>query len=93
MKTKITTKKVLAVAVSSIIASVCLISVDAQAKSRTKRVAEAATQILPLSGTGKRLMKGNIRIYDRLGWEAGRYLSVSKHGAAGDPGRYPGYDN
>jgi hypothetical protein len=37
-----------------------------------------------------RLTKENIKIYDRLGWEAGRYMSVRKHGSAGDPGPYPG---
>jgi hypothetical protein len=33
----------------------------------------------------------NVRIYDRVGWEAGRYISVKKHGKDADPGKYPGY--
>jgi len=27
---------------------------------------------------------------DRLRWEIGRTMSISKHGPTGDPGRYPG---
>ena len=31
-----------------------------------------------------------IRSADRLGWEAGRFLSMRQHGSSADPGRYPG---
>ena len=31
-----------------------------------------------------------IRSADRLGWNAGRYISIRQHGPQGDPGRYPG---
>lgn len=83
----------MSVAVLALTLALGMTSGMAEAKSKTKRAAEIATKLLPIPKPAKTLVKANIRIYDRVGWEAGRLISTIEHGPAGDPGNYPGYNN
>jgi hypothetical protein len=79
-------------ALTLMVATIAMVG-SAEAKSKTKRAAETAVKVLPMSKPAKTLMKVNIRIYDRMGWEAGRLISTMEHGPSGDPGKYPGYNH
>ena len=60
-------------------------------KKATNTVASAArscaASVCNVTPTGKAFSSA-VKAWDRAGWNAGRYISVSTPG--GDPGRYPG---
>ncbi len=85
----INTTAMIAILAAALTTSVSL----AEAKSKTKRNAERVVNILPISKPAKALVRGNIRIYDRVGWEAGRLAIIKQYGPTADPGPYPGYNN
>lgn len=65
----------------------------AEAKSKTKKAAEIAVKMLPIPAPAKALMRANLRIYDRAGYNLGRELVIRQYGPSADPGPYPGYNN
>ncbi len=85
-------------AVAGCTAILLLAAPEAHAGSKWRKANDKAAEVardLSRTRLGNKnphvwITKKNVQIYDRLGWEAGRYMSVKKHGPAGDPGRYPG---
>ena len=74
------------------------LSTPADAKSRAQKAVDTTASLARgcvttgacMAAPATRAFGSAVRSMDRLGWEIGRTISVSQHGSAGDPGRYPG---